>query len=310
MAITEDKAKSYSMEFNKYMLKFLEDYDEPDSRQMAYLICSSKWNVSLESAKRYVRLGKSISIENRYTKMVDDSYDEDIKCHKEDKDIFPILCIPDLHIPFEHRRALQFCKDIYINKNIKTVVQLGDLVDSHALSFHTNELDAMTAEQEYIEANNTVKDWFAAFPTAYMCYGNHDKLPVRRAKEWGLPKSYMKSFHQLWGAPNTWNAEFQHEIEGVKFQHAGKAGYAGAINSAIGSRMSTVVGHQHSFGSIIYHNNGSDTIFGCNAGCLIDNNLYAFRYGRDFPNKPTLGCAVVYSSVHCEFIPMTGKYLK
>jgi hypothetical protein len=36
-----------------------------------------------------------------------------------------------------------------------------------------------------------------------------------------------------------------------------------------------------------------DRIFGMGVGCGIDRRTYAFEYGRDFNQKPFIGCGVV-----------------
>jgi len=308
---------------------------------LAIGICCGKWAVSLDSAERYIRKGKQDQARlDEYAEELDEKLDEkleervegviEINGAEEFKDMsdavrelsgiiedeefepspFPILVIPDTHIPFEHPNALQFCKDIAEEYEIATVVHLGDEIDHHALSFHTNELDAMTALQEYRSAKDKIQDWFEAFPDVKLCIGNHSKIPVRRAKEMGLPNSYLRSFHELWNAPDGWDVDHSFTIGGVIFKHAGKAGFQGSINSAIINRASSVFGHNHSHGGILYQANEDNLIFGMNAGCLIDNDAYAFAYGKDFAHKPTLGCGVVWGPTCAEFIPMTGKYFR
>lgn len=358
MSISNIKALQYKADFDQEELLW---GHMPHCKEIAQVLCSERWGVSLESAKRYIRLGNLLeSNYQQYAEELEETHPEEphywddsavdfineaeemeeihpnegshwddslskfdgligLGCEtkepraeyeKMDESIFPILCIPDLHIPFEHPSALQFCKDIRDEYQPKTVVNLGDLNDQHSLSFHTNEPDAISAQQELDKAKVTCKKWFKEFPNVYLCLGNHDNIPARRAKEMGIPKSYLKSFHDLWDAPETWNVASSHQIGGVKFTHAGKAGFAGAINSAIVARQSLCVGHQHSFGGVLYQANEQDIIFGANGGCLIDNDAYAFRYGKEFPNKPTLGCLIVHSATECQFIPMGGKYLR
>ena len=358
MAISNIKALQYKADFDQEELLW---GHMPHCKEIAQVLCSERWGVSLESAKRYIRLGSFLESDyQQYAEELEETHPEEpphwgdsavdlikraeemeeihpnegshwddslskfdgliglgyetkeprAEYEKMDESIFPILCIPDLHIPFEHPSALQFCKDMAIEYGVKTVVNLGDEIDNHALSFHTNELDALTAQQEYDKTRKTIKEWFKAFPVVSLCIGNHSAMPARRAKEWGLPKSYIKSFHQLWDAPETWVVSQGFNIGGVGFRHAGKAGFQGSIASAIIARQSMVYGHNHSFGGVLYQANLNDIIFGMNVGCLIDNDAYAFAYGKDFPNKPTLGCGIVHSPTHAEFVPMGGKYLR
>lgn len=85
-----------------------------------------------------------------------------------------ILVIPDLHIPFEHKHALSFCKRIYKDLNCSEVIHIGDLVDNHAISYHEHDPNGLSPEQEIKLSLKKCKDWYKAFPQVKLCRGNHD----------------------------------------------------------------------------------------------------------------------------------------
>jgi hypothetical protein len=78
----------------------------------------------------------------------------------------------------------------------------------------------------------------------------------------------------------------------------------GALNRAKDNRQSTVIGHIHSFGGVMYSASEIDMIFGLNVGCGIDVNAYAVAYAKQFAKRPTLGCGIVIDGKIGLFIPM------
>jgi len=144
------------------------------------------------------------------------------------------------------------------------------------------------------EADKHLKRWFDAFPEVYLCRGNHDRLPERKALFHGLPDRVMKSFRDIWNFPIGWQDDFSWEFYGVRFMHGtGFSGQNAHIKAAESNRQSTVIGHTHSTLATNYLVSEKDRIFAMNVGCGIDRHAYAFNYGRDFPKKPALGCGVV-----------------
>ncbi|NDB62078.1 hypothetical protein EB001_27115, partial [bacterium] len=122
----------------------------------------------------------------------------------------------------------------------------------------------------------------------------------------GLPSRFIKSYEDAWEAPKGWKWALEWEIDGVLYTHGtGSSGQAGAINRARDCRQSTVIGHIHSFGGVLYSSSDKDMIFGMNVGCGIDINAYAMEYSKPFPKRPTLGCGVVLDSGRIAiFVPM------
>jgi len=216
-----------------------------------------------------------------------------------------VLGIGDLHLPFTHRKYLSFCKKQYKLWDCDRVVYLGDLVDNHAISFHENEFGHMSASDELREAQREIKKWVKAFPKADVCIGNHDCLPQRKAKSIGLPPQWIRDYSEVYETPN-YNWDLSHRIQGVDYKHGRGSGKNAAINMATAgaTSRSTVIGHLHAFGGVQFAASEDNLVFGLNVGCGIDIRRYAFHYGKDFPNRPTLGCGIIDEGKEGFFIPM------
>lgn len=205
-----------------------------------------------------------------------------------------VLAIGDLHAPFVRRGYLEHCLSVYRDLALDTVVLLGDEADNHAISYHDKNPDGYSAGVELSKAKKVLQKWMRAFPVAKVCISNHGSLFYRKAFTHGLPVSALRSYAELWGAPEEWRWETRHVIDGVQYIHGtGFSGPTGALNAAKRSRQSTVIGHIHAHAGITWTASSKDILFGMNVGCGIDHRAYAFDYGRDMPDKPIVGCGFV-----------------
>lgn len=223
----------------------------------------------------------------------------------------PVGIFSDPHIPFDHPNYLRFVQDTFKKYNVGQIVCLGDLVDHHAISRFQSEPCAKGAYDELDMSIERVEKYVKAFPKLKMCRGNHDAIPVRQAATVGIGERYLKSFSELLGLPKTWEIEDEFIIDNVLYKHGINClGKDGALNTAIQERMSTVIGHSHSFGGVKYSANKRNIIFGMNAGCGIDISKYAFAYGKYDKNRPTLGCGIVFNDSNAIFVPMGSEYFR
>lgn len=223
-----------------------------------------------------------------------------------------VLAIPDLQIPFEHHKALEFCLRLRDRYQPGTVVCLGDEVDQHALGRFAIDPDGMSAGDEQALAQKRLKPWFKEFPTVKVVSSNHTMRVYRKAFEHGIPESMIKGYNELLGAPPTWTLATHHTVHGVRYEHGdafggGASAYETAIN---GNHMSTVYGHHHSHGGVRYFvRPNKKPLFAMNAGCLINDKAYAFKYGRLSKHRPTLGAGVVIDGVWAVWIPLEAMFL-
>ena len=213
--------------------------------------------------------------------------------------------IGDTHFPFVHPEYLDFCYEVFDRFGCGKIVHIGDEVDNHAISYHESNPDGHSAGREADLAQENLNQWYKRFPEVRVCIGNHTALIERQAMTTGLPKKFIKTYKQAWEAPKGWEWGLSWEIDNVIFTHGtGSSGQNGAINRAKDNRQSTVIGHIHSFGGVLYSASDKDMIFGMNVGCGIDINSYAMEYGKPFAKRPTLGCGVVIGGKAALFVPM------
>jgi hypothetical protein len=215
-----------------------------------------------------------------------------------------VLIIGDRHTPFEHRDYLEFCIGVHKRFKCKRVIDIGDEVDNHAISYHEHDPDGMSAGHEYKLAKRRLAEWYKVFPKMEICIGNHTSLMFRKAYTYGIPAKMLKDYSKIWDTPNwLWVPEVN--INGICIKHGNNiSGQYGHINHALNSRKSLIMGHIHSVLDVYYMASDVDRIFACVVGCGIDRKAYAMAYGKDFARKPILGCAVLIEGKYPIPIPM------
>jgi predicted phosphodiesterase len=219
--------------------------------------------------------------------------------------------IADTHEPFTHPGYRDFCEYTFNKYGVSRIVHIGDEADNYFLSYHEKDPNFLNYEKETERAMANMREWYKVFPNVDVMVGNHGALPFRKATTIGLPKKWLKTYEEYWESPTGWKWHQDIEIDNVKYTHGlGSSGQTGAIDRAIRSRQSTVIGHIHAFAGVNYHASNNDLIFGMNVGCGIDAKAYAFEYGKDFNNKPVVGCGIVINGEQAIFVPMNlgSKY--
>lgn len=218
--------------------------------------------------------------------------------------------IGDLHLPFEDDRYLDFCLETFDRFKVEKVVQIGDLLDNHAVSFHESNVNGFSAGAELRRAREKLREWMKAFKDVLVLEGNHDRLVERQFLKNGIPSDWQKSFSEVLEFTNGWSYQNYDIIDDVLYEHGeGYVGKNGALTKAINERRSCVIGHSHAFAGVQYQSNNFNTIFGLNVGCGIDISEYAFEYGRYFKNQPVISCGIVEDGENAFCIKMKeGKY--
>lgn len=202
--------------------------------------------------------------------------------------------IGDTHFPFTHTAYLNFCYETFNRFGVTDIVHIGDLVDNHAISYHESDPDGYSPGDEADEAQIHIRMWTDVFPEVKLCIGNHDRLPDRKRQTVGLPQRFIKKFEEAWNLPRGWEIDYQHEIDGVIYEHGTKtSGMYAHINRAIKNMQPTVMGHVHAYGGVDFRCSNRDLIWGLGVGCGIDRRSYAMAYGFEFPVKPFLACGLV-----------------
>lgn len=217
------------------------------------------------------------------------------------------LCISDLQCPAEHKDALDFVKHVdrvWFPSSDRYVINMGDEVDAHTLGQWPSNPNGRSGSDELKEARLRLSYWFDAFPKTYVCMSNHTYRAWKKAFLAGIPKEFMKSIAEVYGAPVGWQWRDKWVQEGIVFEHGENvSGPTAALNAAKQNQSSTVIGHQHSHGGVVHCDSEYGKLWGLNTGCLIDVEQYNFDYGKNIRIKPTLGMGVIRNGIPY-FIPM------
>ena len=203
--------------------------------------------------------------------------------------------------------ALAFIKHVdktWFPDGQRIVVCVGDEVDQHTLGKWPSNPDGRSAGDELKETIHRLSYWFDAFPKVFVCASNHTYRAWKKAHLNGIPSAFMRSIGEVYKSPPGWQWKDKWIAYGVTFEHGENvSGQTAALNAAIQNQMSTVIGHQHSHGGVIWRSCETSTIFGLNTGCLIDVTKYNFDYGKNIRIKPSLGTGVLKNGTPY-FIPM------
>ena len=213
-----------------------------------------------------------------------------------------IVVVPDLHIPYHHPDAFEFIKSI-IDKAPEeyAVVNLGDEVDNHAISFHDADPNLDSAGQELFRSREALLTLHSIVPDQFLCHSNHGSLHYRRAKAHGIPVEYLRTYREVLfpsGEGGGWEWAYSHTLHTplgpVIFKHqvAGDPRVAAAHEGC-----NLVVGHNHGRFDLSYGASKQRLYWGATAGCLLDRESLAFAYGRETVNKPILGMMVIVDGV-------------
>ena len=109
-----------------------------------------------------------------------------------------VLVISDLHIPYHHPQSFDFLKAIKKKyKDIDLVVNIGDELDQHGLSFHDTDPDLSSPGDELTISKKYIKELEKMYPEMILLHSNHSSLIYRRALKHGMPKAYLKSYNDF-----------------------------------------------------------------------------------------------------------------
>ena len=222
------------------------------------------------------------------------------------KSTYPVGVFSDMHEPFGHPDYPYFLRETFEKHKVSKIICLGDGFDSHAISSHDPEPCAYGMYTETDMAIQRLKIYYNLFNDVIYVPGNHDLRIARMAAKMGIGQRFLKPLHDILEMPDGWKVvDDQIELDGVLYTHGENcAGKNGALNKAIQERMSVCTGHSHSFGGVQYNVNRHDRIFGMNVGCGINEDAYAFAYGKHAKQRSTLGCGIVFSKDSAMFCPM------
>ena len=212
----------------------------------------------------------------------------------------PYLIISDLQIPFEHGKALEFCKYLQKHYRIPTdrIYNVGDEVDQYFGGLWDKDPNGHhTALSEIQECKDTLKQWYSAFPKMRLCTSNHGSRWIRKATQAQIPAFMMKEYQSVIEAPRGWVWKKHWLVKEKKpflIEHGDDwGGQHPHLQAIMHNGMSTIMGHHHSLFVVQSIVTAMQDIFGAVIGSLIDFEAYAFNYARSAKKKPVLGAMVV-----------------
>lgn len=202
-----------------------------------------------------------------------------------------ILWISDLHAPYHHRDALSFLYAVKKEYKIDAAVSVGDIVDNHYPSYHEIEPGTYDGETELKLARQTLKQLEQIFPDLIITEGNHDALPLRKAKTARIPDAHIRDYNEVFGVSSRWR--WVREV--MLRTDAGLVLTTHSVGSNARSNVqrfsfSSVQGHHHSEYGLHYYADNAVLRWHMGVGCLIDIHAPAFNYGsRAVLRRPILG---------------------
>ena len=110
-----------------------------------------------------------------------------------------ILIISDLHIPYHHKDSFSFLREIKKEYKPDFVINIGDLLDFHAINMHTHDPDLYSAGHELKLAKKFVKELESIFPNMIEVESNHSSLVYRRALKYGMSREFLKDYGEFLG---------------------------------------------------------------------------------------------------------------
>lgn len=210
-----------------------------------------------------------------------------------------VLIISDQHYPYNHADILEFLEALNKKYKFDKIVNIGDELDYHALSFHDSDPDLMSAGDELQTAINRMKPLYKLFPEMDLVESNHGSMVYRKQKAHGIPRRAIKSYRDILEAPKGWRWHDDlilkmNDGNQVYFCH-GKVGDVLKHSMSLG--MSVVTGHFHERFEIRYWGNKLGLYFGMIVGCLIENSTMAFAYNKLNLKRPVIGCGGIINGL-------------
>ena len=210
-----------------------------------------------------------------------------------------ILVISDLHIPYHHPDALDFLSDLKRTYRPTRIINIGDEVDNHGISFHDKDPNLLSPGDELKESRRYIKQLEKLFPKMDILESNHGSRLYRKALAHGIPRAMLKSYNEVLEVGSGWKW-FDDLIvklpnnQPVYFCH-GKNKNVTILSQRMG--MSAVQGHFHGRFKIDYWGNPERLNWAMAVGCLADTKSLAMAYGKNELERPVIGCGLIIDSL-------------
>jgi hypothetical protein len=225
-----------------------------------------------------------------------------------------VLVISDQHFPYNHPDLIAFLKALDAKYKFDRVINIGDELDFHAISFHTHDPELLAPSDELKAAIARIKPLYELFPEMDLIESNHGSLVYRKGKFHGLPRHVFKSYREILGAPQGWKWHRDLTIKlpdgNYCYFHHGMSGKPGELSRR--RSMCTVEGHFHSKFDITYWGNSRGLYWAMHVSCLIDDDSLAYAYNKTTIERPIIGCGSIIDShpkLHPMILDKSGRWI-
>lgn len=204
--------------------------------------------------------------------------------------------ISDTHFPYHHRDVFDFLEAIADRYNITAWRHTGDINDNHYPSYHELEPGAYDGETELGLAREACQRLETIAPVLVIARGNHDDLPVRKAKTARIPEQHIKDPNAVFGVGNGWTWVPREIIRTSRNELTLLTHSVGsnARTNAMRFAHNSVQGHHHSEFGVHWYADNSNLRWHFAAGCLVNPSAPVFRYmDRAVHRRPIIGCGVI-----------------
>lgn len=211
-----------------------------------------------------------------------------------------ILIIPDVHFPFEHKKALEFMHEFAKENQPEFIFQIGDLMDMYSHAKFPRSHNIFTPKEEETLARKGAEKMWARLrqdcPQAkcIQMLGNHCVRPLKRTME-SMPtmehwmEKYFQELMTFEGVETILNAREEYKIKDIIFTH----GYATKLGDHRDHYLANlVVGHSHTGGVSFRQINGR-VLWELNSGYLADQYSKGLSYTATRTVKWTLGLGFI-----------------
>jgi len=217
---------------------------------------------------------------------------------KKKLDTRRVLCISDQHAPFGHPDTLAFLKAVKKKYKPTLVINGGDEIDAHSLSFHDHDVDLPGAGEELNQATKCLKELEKLFPDMIILDSNHGSLAARRFKHHGIPMKFLASPHEVYGVSKrwTWVNDLTLKLPNGQPVYMCHGMVKNGLKLAQQRGTCVVQFHYHTEFNIQYTGNPEALIWSMQCGCLIDRKAMAFAYDRLNLARPVIGLGMIIDS--------------
>lgn len=267
---------------------------------------NSYWNQPKKERKETIRKNALLLQQQRYHEEYKNSnLLKSIRTKKYKR----VLVFGDMHIPYHHPDTFSFLKAIQDKLNPELIINLGDELDYHAMSFHDTDPDLDNAGAELLKGREYLHKLEQIMPNMMIVHSNHGSMKFRKAKTHGFPRHLILSYADaIFGERKEDGSIYRPNKRGNGWIWVDKLIFKTSLNQEVlcvhnqlqncitniqRNQMCFIQGHYHSNYEIRYLSSPYNLLWGVTTGCLVDDNSFAFNYNKIDSKRPIIGCVAV-----------------